>query len=79
MEGFAADSLEKVLQEKFDIIKEKKPEIEVVELTDEQRQAFIDASMKVRDEIEKFAGKEGREIMDLVIKDVEKYEKEIKG
>lgn len=79
MEGFAADSLEKVLQEKFDIIKEKKPEIKVVELTDEQRQAFIDASMKVRDEIEEFAGKEGREIMELVIKDVEKYEKEIKG
>ncbi len=77
MEGFASDTLEKVLQEKFDIIMEKKPEMKVVELTEEQRQAFVDASSVVRDDIVEYAGEEGKEIMELVIADVEKYEKEL--
>lgn len=77
METYAAESLEKVLKEKFETIKEKKPDIKVEELTDKERQAFIKASAPVRDEIVELAGTDGKEIMDLVIKDVEKFEKEI--
>ncbi|MEE0740855.1 MAG: DctP family TRAP transporter solute-binding subunit [Emergencia sp.] len=79
MEVFAADTLETVLQEKFDTIMAEKPDMQVVELSEEQRQAFIDKSMSVRDDIVEYAGEEGKEIMELVIKDVEKYEKEING
>lgn len=79
MEKFAADSLETVLQEKFDAIMAEKPDMQVIELTEEERQAFIDKSMEVREDIVEYAGEEGKEIMELVIKDVEKYEKEING
>lgn len=77
MEDYASECLEKVLKEKFDTIMEKKPEMKVEELTDAERQAFVKASMSVRDKIEDLAGKDGKAIMDLVIKDVEKYEKEL--
>ncbi len=77
MEAYASECLEKVLKEKFDIIKDKKPDIKVEELTDSERDAFVKASLSVRNKISDLAGAEGREIMDLVIQDVEKYEKEI--
>lgn len=70
---FALETLETLLQEKTDIILETKPELEIIELTDEERQAFIDASMPVRDQIEEFAGEEGREIFNLLLEDVETY------
>ena len=75
MRTFALDTLERLLEEKTEIIKENKPELEFIELTDEQRQAFIDASMPVRDRIEEFAGDEGKKILDLLLKDVEEYDK----
>lgn len=56
--------------------KEAKPEIKVEELTEEERQAFIDASLPVRDRIEEFGGKEAKKVLDLLLADVEKYEKE---
>ena len=46
------------------------------ELTEEERQAFIDASLPVRDRIEEFGGKEAKKVLDLLLADVEKYEKE---
>ena len=76
MENFAAENLQQLLTEKFDAIKEAKPEIKVEELTEEERQAFIDASLPVRDRIEEFGGKEAKKVLDLLLADVEKYEKE---
>ena len=52
MESFAKENLQQMLTEKFDAIKEAKPGIKVEELTEEERQAFIDASLPVRDRIE---------------------------
>ncbi len=75
MQAFALESLEKVLKEKFDLIKEMKPEIKVEELTADERQAFVDASMDVRAKIEEMAGAEGKEIMELIVQDVEKFSK----
>lgn len=72
---FALETLETLLEEKTEIIKENKPELEFIELTDEERQAFIDASMPVRDRLEEFAGEEGIEIFNLLLEDVEKYDK----
>mgnify|MGYP000153849055 FL=1 len=76
MESFAKENLQQMLTEKFDAIKEAKPGIKVEELTEEERQAFIDASLPVRDRIEEFGGKEAKKVLDLLLADVEKYEKE---
>lgn len=76
MEAFAKENLQQMLTEKFDAIKDTKPEIKVEELTEEERQAFIEASLPVRDRIEEFGGKEAKEVLELLLTDVEKYEKE---
>lgn len=76
METFAKENLQQMLTEKFDAIKEAKPEIKVEELTDAEREAFVEASLPVRDRIEEFGGKEAKEVLDLLLADVEKYEKE---
>ncbi len=76
MESYASECLEKVQKEKFELIKEKKPEIKIESLTKEERAEFEKASMKVRDKIEELAGAEGKEVMELVISDVEKFKKE---
>ncbi len=76
MEAFAKENLQQMLTEKFEAIKETKPEIKVEELTEEERQAFVEASLPVRDRIEEFGGKEAKEVLELLLADVEKYEKE---
>lgn len=76
MEAFAKENLQQMLTEKFDAIKDTKPEIKVEELTEEERQAFIEASLPVRDRIEEFGGKEAKKVLELLLADVEKYEKE---
>ena len=70
MEAFAKENLQQMLTEKFEAIKEAKPEIKVEELTD------AEASLPVRDRIEEFGGKEAKEVLELLLADVEKYEKE---
>ena len=70
------NAIQEMLTEKFDAIKDTKPEIKVEELTEEERQAFIEASLPVRDRIEEFGGKEAKEVLELLLADVEKYEKE---
>ncbi len=77
MQAFALESLITVQDEKFDMIMEVKPEMEVIELTDAQREEFVNASLPVRDMIVDLAGEEGKTILDLVIADIEKYEAEI--
>lgn len=75
MEEYALATLEQVLEEKEAVIKENKPELEFIELTDEERQAFVDASLPVRDRIEEFGGEEAKKVLDLILADVEKYDK----
>lgn len=76
METFAAENLQQMLTEKFDAIKDAKPDIHVEELTDAERQAFVEASLPVRDRIEEFGGEEAKKVLELLLADVEKYEKE---
>ena len=77
METFAKENLQQMLTEKFDAIKGAKPDIKVEELTDTEREAFIEASLPVRDRIEEFGGKEAKKVLELLLSDVEKYEKEV--
>lgn len=75
MEKYALTTLNSVLDRKYKKILEEKPDMKVVELTDAQKASFRKASMKVRKNITKYAGNEGKTIMELAIKDVVKYEK----
>lgn len=75
MREFALTTLEEVLASKTQVIKESKPELEIIELTDAERQEFVDASLPVRDRIEEFGGEESRTVLDLLLKDVEKFDK----
>ena len=75
MREFALETLEGVLEAKTAIIKETKPELEIIELSDAERQEFIDASLPMRDRIEEFGGTESKEVLDLLLADVEKFDK----
>lgn len=75
MEEFALTTLKKVIEEKTATILEKKPELEIIELTDEQREEFIKASLPVRDRITEFGGAESADILKLLLADVEKFDK----
>jgi len=75
MEEFALQTLETFLEEKEQVIRDAKPELVIEELTEEERAAFVEASLPVRDRITEFAGEEGKEILDLLLKDVENFSK----
>ncbi|MFE8072320.1 TRAP transporter substrate-binding protein DctP [Marinobacteraceae bacterium S3BR75-40.1] len=51
----------------------------VIYLTDEERDKFRKASMKVRDTYIEQAGETGKKLLDTITSEVDKYEKEMKG
>jgi tripartite ATP-independent transporter DctP family solute receptor len=73
---YASKILYQVQTERKEKILEAKPEISIIELTPEERQSFKEASISVRDKVEEIAGEKGKEIMDLIAQDVEKFESE---
>lgn len=75
METFAQQTLEEFLASKTETILANKPELEIIELTDAERQAFVEASMTVRDRVEEFCGEDGKTLLDLLLKDVETFSK----
>lgn len=75
MEAFAEETLTDFLASKTEVILKNKPELEIIELTDAERQAFVEASMAVRDRIEEFGGEEGKTLLELLVKDVENFSK----
>jgi tripartite ATP-independent transporter DctP family solute receptor len=53
--------------ERLDIIREKKPDLQIIDdLTDAERAAFREASLPVRETYVEMAGDSGREILDLL-------------
>ena len=58
--------------ERLEMIKEDS-DIEVIELTDEQRQAFKDASMEAREYYVEEVGEVGQELLDLFEADLQTY------
>jgi len=61
--------------ERLEKIKEVS-DIQIVELTDGERDSFKEASIPVRDVYVNEVGEKGKKILDLLIKDVEKFENE---
>src|SRR5690606_13433019 len=55
--------------ERLDLIKERKPSLEIIEsLTDEERAAFREASRPVRDRFLALAGPRGAEVLEIVLR-----------
>lgn len=59
---------------RLEIIKEKKPGINIVELTAEERAAFREASLPVRDVFGEVVGDRGAQLLDMLLKQVEEAE-----
>jgi TRAP-type C4-dicarboxylate transport system substrate-binding protein len=62
-------------QERLKIIKERKPEIKIIELTDAEREAFRERSMTLRDKFVEMTGPQGKEILDALVKEFQEAEK----
>ena len=66
LEPEIAEIEERYNRERLDIIRERRPEIEVIELTAEERARFREASLPVRDVYLEMAGPRGRELLHLL-------------
>lgn len=63
-------------EERLHVIQEKNPDIKVVELTPDERDAFRQASVPVREQFKGIAGERGAELLETILKEVEKVESE---
>jgi tripartite ATP-independent transporter DctP family solute receptor len=64
-------------QERLETIKSEKPEIQVIELTEEERDAFRERSMQAREAFVEMTGDEGQQILDALVADIEAAEQEV--
>lgn len=53
-------------QERLEQIKEDKPDLEMIRLTEEQRQPFVEASQEVREQFVDMVGDEGAEVLECL-------------
>jgi tripartite ATP-independent transporter DctP family solute receptor len=77
--GYIFDVQKQYNQERLDVIKEKKPEIQIIELTDEERQAFRERATPLRETYVEMVGPGGKEVLDSLLKELEQAEKEMAG
>ncbi|MGM0421414.1 MAG: TRAP transporter substrate-binding protein DctP, partial [Bacillota bacterium] len=57
--------------ERLDIIKDNKPEINIIELDDEERAAFRELAQPVWDEYVDDVGEVGQEMLDIILEDID--------
>lgn len=70
LEDYIYDYQRRVNEERLDIIREKKPDMNMVELTEEQRAAFEALSEPVIGQFKDIAGARGAEILDLLEQEI---------
>lgn len=75
MVDYIFDVQEKFNTERLDIIKKKKPSIQTIYLTKEERAAFEKLARPVWNKYIEMAGKNGRQILEQLVKDIEEAEK----
>jgi TRAP-type C4-dicarboxylate transport system substrate-binding protein len=63
--------------ERLETIKAEKPDIQIIELTDEEREAFRERSMEAREAFVEMTGEEGQQILDALVADIEAAEQEV--
>ena len=64
-------------KERLEKIKEAKPGINIIELTEEERQAFQEKAKAVRDKYVEMTGEEGKQTLESLTKEIEEAEKEM--
>ena len=74
LSGYIAETQTKFNNERLDIIREKNSDIQVIELTKQERDAFRQASVPVREEFKAIAGERGAKLLETILKEVEKIE-----
>lgn len=75
LQKYEPEILAQVQEEKLAKIMEMKPDMIVEQLTDEEREAFKEASLPVHAKVEELCGADGKQLMDLILKDVENFSK----
>lgn len=75
LQKYEPEILKQVQEEKLQKVLEAKPDMVVEQLTAEERAAFMEASMPVRDKVEDLCGADGKKVMELIVKDVEQFSK----
>jgi TRAP-type transport system periplasmic protein len=64
-------------QERLEKIKQAKPDLKMIHLTDEERQAFEDRAQKVRDAYVEMVGDKGKEVLTSLQSELDAAEKEL--
>ena len=64
-------------QERLEKIKAEKPDLQMIELTDEEREAFRERSMQAREKFVEMTGEEGQEILDTLVADIQAAEEKL--
>lgn len=64
-------------QERLEKIKQAKPDIKIIRLTEEERDAFKKRAQQVREKYVEMVGPEGKRILDSLSKEIEQAEKEM--
>lgn len=65
--------------ERLEKIKEKRPDIQVIELTEEERAAFRDKAQAVRDKYVEIVGPEGKETLESLTQEIQQAEQAAGG
>ena len=76
LSDYIAETQARFNEERLHVIREKNPDIKVVELTPQERDAFRQASVPVREQFKGIAGERGAELLQTILKEVEKVESE---
>lgn len=74
LNDFIFDVQEQYNQERLENIKKRKPEIQILELTAEEREAFREASLPVRETFVEMVGPAGKELLDTLTREIEAAE-----
>jgi TRAP-type C4-dicarboxylate transport system substrate-binding protein len=77
--GYIFEVQKQYNQERLEIIKEKKPDIQIIELTEEERQAFRERATPLRETYVEMVGPGGKEVLDSLLKELEQAEKDMSG
>jgi hypothetical protein len=64
-------------QERLEKIKQEKPDMQMIELTDDERGAFKERSMQAREAFVEMTGEEGQQILDALVADIKAAEQEV--
>ena len=76
LSDYIAETQARFNEERLHVIQEKNPDIKIVELTPQERAAFRQASVPVREQFKAIAGERGGELLETILKEVERIESE---